>query len=76
MTAIERTAYPSFKQQPSPQELTELYTPTLEELAFAQAQSASKSGGFRVYSNHFNDWATFPLLNGFPSLWLGTCVLF
>jgi Domain of unknown function (DUF4158) len=48
MTAIERTAYPSFKQQPSPQELTELYTPTLEELAFAQAQSASKSRGFRV----------------------------
>ncbi|MCY7278268.1 MAG: Tn3 family transposase [Phormidesmis sp. CAN_BIN44] len=48
MTAIERTAYPSFKQQPSPQELAELYTPTLEELAFAQAQTISKSGRFRV----------------------------
>jgi hypothetical protein len=48
MTAIERTAYPCFKPQPTPKELTELYTPTTEEMAFAQAQVASKAGLFRL----------------------------
>jgi hypothetical protein len=48
MTAIERTAYPCFKPQPTPKELTELYTPTTEEIAFAQAQVASKAGLFRL----------------------------
>ncbi|MGB7248735.1 MAG: DUF4158 domain-containing protein, partial [Phormidesmis sp.] len=36
MTAISRTAYPYFKQLPSPEELSELYSPTAEELALAK----------------------------------------
>lgn len=48
MTAIERTAYPSFKQQPSPKELAELYTPTAEDIAFAKTYTDSFSGRFRL----------------------------
>ena len=36
MTALNRTAYPYFKQTPDPDELTELYTPTAAELALAK----------------------------------------
>ena len=35
MTALNRTAYPYFKQSPNPEELAELYTPTEAELALA-----------------------------------------
>ena len=38
MTAINRTAYPYFKPIPSPEELTELYTPTAAELELAQSK--------------------------------------
>ena len=44
MTAIERTAYPRFKQNPTTKELAELYTPRLEEVEFVQSQVRSKSG--------------------------------
>lgn len=44
MTAIERTAYPRFKQNPTTKELAELYTPRLEEVDFVQSQVRSKSG--------------------------------
>jgi len=47
MTAIERTAYPRFKPQPSPKELADLYNPTPAEITFARAQTASKAGVFR-----------------------------
>ena len=36
MTALNRTAYPYFKQAPDPDELAELYTPTAAELALAK----------------------------------------
>ena len=36
MTAKSRTAYPYFKQLPSPEELAELYSPTVDELALAK----------------------------------------
>ena len=36
MTALNRTAYPYFKQSPDPDELAELYTPTAAELALAK----------------------------------------
>jgi len=36
VASIERTAYPRFKPTPTTQELLDLYTPTSEELAFAQ----------------------------------------
>lgn len=35
MTAIERTAYPRFRRTFTPEELAAIYTPTLEERAFA-----------------------------------------
>jgi hypothetical protein len=48
MTAIERTAYPRFKLNPSAKELADLYTPTPEEVQFAQAQVRGKSGLLRM----------------------------
>jgi hypothetical protein len=48
MTAIERTAYPRFNRQPTSQELVDLYTPTTEEIAFAQIQTADFAGRFRL----------------------------
>lgn len=48
MTAIERTAYPKFKLQPSTKELSELYSPTAQEVAFAQSQTKSKRGLLRL----------------------------
>jgi hypothetical protein len=48
MTAIERTAYPRFKQHPTAQDLAASYTPTPEEMVFAQAQSADKIGRLRI----------------------------
>jgi Domain of unknown function (DUF4158) len=48
MTAIERTAYPRFKSQATVKELTELYTPSASELAFAQTQVKSKRGLLRL----------------------------
>lgn len=44
MTAIDRTAYPRFKTHPSTKELAELYTPTPEEITFAQTQVSNHSG--------------------------------
>ena len=37
MASIERTAYPRFKRRPTAQELTDVYTPTSEEVAFSRA---------------------------------------
>lgn len=48
MTAIKRTAYPQFKQQPTAKELIELYTPTLEEIEFAKSRVKNKSGLLRL----------------------------
>ncbi|MEO0808058.1 MAG: DUF4158 domain-containing protein, partial [Cyanobacteria bacterium J06643_4] len=39
MTAISRTAYPYFKQLPSPDELADLYSPTADELALAKRRA-------------------------------------
>lgn len=36
MACIERTAYPRFKSNPTAQDLHTLYTPTPEEIAWAQ----------------------------------------
>ena len=43
MASIERTAYPRFKHRPSAQELTDVDTPTAEELAFIRAHSRGLS---------------------------------
>src|SRR6266566_7466347 len=39
MTSIERTAYPRLKRRPSAQELADVYTPTVEDLAFIRASA-------------------------------------
>ena len=36
MTAIERTAYPRFKRNPTRRELEEIYSPTASELAWVR----------------------------------------
>lgn len=44
MTAIERTAYPRFKQHPTAKELAELYIPTPQEIAFVRTQVSNNNG--------------------------------
>ena len=44
MTAIDRTAYPRFKSQPTVKELADLYTPTSDEIAFVQSHTSNSSG--------------------------------
>ncbi|BAY14067.1 Tn3 family transposase [Calothrix sp. NIES-2098] len=43
VTSIERTAYPRFKRQLTPKELTEIYTPNKSEIAFAYATTKGES---------------------------------
>jgi Domain of unknown function (DUF4158) len=62
MTAVERTAYPRFKAHPSAQELATLYTPTAEEVKFAQSQARIKSGVLRLMVM----LKAFPRLGYFP----------
>ncbi|MEJ1931364.1 Tn3 family transposase [Nostoc sp. NIES-2111] len=62
MTLIDRTAYPRFKQYPSAKELTELYTPTLEELKFVKSRVRSHEGllCFMVMLKSFQRLGYFP----------------
>jgi hypothetical protein len=68
MTAIERTAYPRFKSQATVKELTELYTPSASELAFAQTQVKSKRGLLRwlVMLKSFQRLGYFPPSEAVP----------
>ena len=43
MASIQRTAYPRFKRGPSVQELTEVYTPSAEELVFIREHARGPS---------------------------------
>jgi hypothetical protein len=43
MTALDRTAYPQFKEPYTSAELRNLYTPTLEEITFVQNAANSNS---------------------------------
>ena len=43
MASIERTAYPRFERRPSAQELSEVYTPTAEELVFIRESARGPS---------------------------------
>jgi hypothetical protein len=43
VTSIERTAYPRFKRQFTTKELTEIYTPTNSEIAFAYSATKGES---------------------------------
>lgn len=48
MASIERTAYPRFKRNPIAKELETLYTPTEDELHFANAVSRKESSRFSI----------------------------
>jgi TnpA family transposase len=73
MTAIERTAYPRFKSQATVKELTELYTPSGSELAFAQTQVKSKRGLLRwlVMLKSFQRLGYFPPPESVPPTVVG-----
>ncbi len=62
MTVIERTAYPRFKQYPSPKELAEFYTPTPEEIKFVKPRVKSHEGllSFMVMLKSFQRLGYFP----------------
>ena len=48
MTSIERTAYPRFKRHFTSKELTEIYTPTRAEIAFAYSTTKGQSNIFNL----------------------------
>jgi len=48
MTAIERTAYPTFARAPQPKELLTLYTPTPEDVAFVATTARGPSQKFAL----------------------------
>jgi TnpA family transposase len=48
MTAIERTAYPSFARAPQLKELIDLYTPTAEDIAFISTTARGPSQKFAL----------------------------
>ena len=62
MTALERTAYPYFKQSPSSEELDELYTPTADELELAKirVRLVSNRLSFLVLLKSFQRLGYFP----------------
>ena len=64
MTSIERTAYPRFKRQFTTKELTDIYTPTKSEIAFAYATAT----GERNILNLLVILKSFQRLGYFPSL--------
>jgi len=68
VASIERTAYPRFKPTPSTQELLDLYTPTAEELAFAQQVTRSAAHLFTlvVLLKAFQRLGYFPQLAEIP----------
>ena len=70
MTILERTAYPTFKISLTPKELAQQYTPTASEVAFAQAQTRSKSGQLSILMmlKAFQRLGYFPALTDIPSI--------
>ena len=64
MTSIERTAYSRFKRQLTTKELTDIYTPTKSEIAFAYATAT----GERNILNLLVILKSFQRLGYFPSL--------
>lgn len=62
MTAKSRTAYPYFKQSPSPKELADLYTLTVDELALAKqrVRLVSNRLSFLVLLKSFQRLGYFP----------------
>jgi Domain of unknown function (DUF4158) len=48
VTSVERTAYPRFKRHFTSKELTEIYTPTRAEIAFAYSTTKGQSNIFNL----------------------------
>jgi TnpA family transposase len=68
MTAIERTAYPRFKEPLAPRELEDLYTPLPPELAFVDriAKGSPQRLALAVLLKTFQSLGYFPALAGVP----------
>ena len=68
MTSIERTAYPRFKRQFTTKELTDIYTPTKLEIAFAYATTKGESNilNLLVILKSFQRLGYFPSLTDIP----------
>jgi hypothetical protein len=70
MTAIDRTAYPRFKRSYSTRELSEIYTPTPDELYFAT--TTARSDGLRfnllLLLKCFQRLGSFPALDEIPEV--------
>jgi uncharacterized protein DUF4158 len=68
VASIERTAYPRFKSPLTSQELVDLYTPTPEDLAFAQRQTPTPARQFfvLVLLKAFQRLGYFPKLADIP----------
>ena len=68
MASIERTAYPRFKHVPNQKELNEVYTPTLQEIAFAKGATRSPAYRFKllVLLKAFQRLGYFPKLEEIP----------
>lgn len=68
MTAIERTAYPRFKQTLTESELAEFYTPSPEEIAFATetASGTLQQLALLVLLKSFQKLGYLPRLNQVP----------
>ncbi len=68
MTSIERTAYPRFKRQFTTKELTEIYTPTKSEIAFAYNTTKGESNilSLLVILKSFQRLGYFPSIADIP----------
>ena len=68
MTSIERTAYPRFKRQFTTKELTEIYTPTNSEVAFAYSATKGESNilNLLVILKSFQRLGYFPFISDIP----------
>ncbi|AUB35300.1 Transposase, TnpA family (plasmid) [Nostoc flagelliforme CCNUN1] len=69
MTSIERTAYPRLKRYFTAKELTEIYTPTKSEIAFAYSTAKGQSNIFNliVLLKAFQRLGYFPKLSEIPN---------
>ena len=68
MASIERTAYPRFKQNPLTHELDVLYTPTQDELDFANGMVRKEQHRFSILLllKTFQRLGYFPTLENIP----------
>jgi hypothetical protein len=70
MTAVDRTAYPRFKRTYSARELSEIYTPTPDEIQFATTTARSDRLRFNllVLLKCFQRLGSFPALDEIPEV--------